>query len=130
VRLLDSRRLEVLEDHRDEVLLRPVAELLLGDALRLRIDQLVVLVDAEGAVRREALDRERTGDADRGLVFVGLVVEELVVGLRRDRGVDLLLACDPLLPPLGVELLGFGRATSRRRRGGSPIPPRRWRGRY
>ena len=58
VRLLDAGRVKVLEDH----LLERSAAAALFDLQR--IDQLVVLVDAERAVRAEALDRERPGDAD------------------------------------------------------------------
>jgi hypothetical protein len=72
---------------------------------RERVDQFVVLVDAEHAVRAQALDGERAGDADLLLVLVGLVVEELELGLRGDRGVDLLLARDARGPPIGVQLL-------------------------
>ena len=69
------------------------------------VDQLVVLVHAEHAVRAEALDGERTGDADLLLVLVGLVVEVFELGLGGDRGVDLLLPGDARLPPVGVQLL-------------------------
>ena len=47
-------------------------------------------------MRREALDRERPGDADLPLVFVGFVVEVFELGLGGDGGVDLLLAGDAL----------------------------------
>ena len=40
-------------------------------------------------VRREALDRERSGHADARGVLVGLVVEQLGVGVAADGGVDL-----------------------------------------
>ena len=69
------------------------------------IDQFVVLVHCQHAVRGEALDRERPGDADLSLVLVGLVVEVFEVGLGGDGGVDFLLAGDALLPPFGVQLL-------------------------
>ena len=60
--------------------------------------------DAEDAVGRAALHRERAGDPDGFPVFVGPVVEVLEVGLRGDRRVDLLLARDPRVPPLGVQI--------------------------
>ena len=41
-------------------------------------------------MRREALDRERPGHADARVVLVGLVVEQLGVGVTADGGVDLL----------------------------------------
>ena len=56
-------------------------------------------------MRAEALDGERAGDAHLPLVLVRLVVEVLELGLRGDRRVDLLLARDARLPPLGVQLL-------------------------
>ena len=40
-------------------------------------------------MRRQALDRERTGHADARRVLVGLVVEQLGVGVAADGGVDL-----------------------------------------
>ena len=53
----------------------------------------------------KALDGERAGDADLLLILVGLVVEVFELGLGGDGGVDLLLAGDALLPPVGVQLL-------------------------
>ena len=55
------------EDRGAEVLLLPVCAGRLGDA----VDEFVVLVDAEDAVRREALDRERPGKD----ISIGRVVE-------------------------------------------------------
>ena len=49
-----------------------------------------LFVGREDAVRREALDGERPGDADALVVLVRLVVEQLGVGVARDRRVDLL----------------------------------------
>ena len=57
----------------DEVLLAVVA----GPALSEMVDQFVVLVDTERAVRRQALHRESAGDADDATIFVGLVVQVL-----------------------------------------------------
>ena len=51
---------EVLKDDAREVLRLPVAE----PRLRHVVDKLVVLVYVENAVRRDALHREGTGDAD------------------------------------------------------------------
>ena len=53
-------------------------------------------------MRRQALDRERAGDTDAGVVDVGLVVEIFDIGARGDRGVDLFLAGDARFPPFGV----------------------------
>ena len=71
------------------------------------VHQAVVGVTGNDAVRRQALDRERAGDADARIVGVGLVVEIFELGLGRDRGVDLLLPRDPRLPPLGVNFLSL-----------------------
>ena len=112
VRLLHAGGLEVFQDHLREGLLGAV----LGARLLQRVDQLVVLVHAEHAVRAKALDRERAGDADLLLVRVGLVVEVFELGLGGDGGVDLLLPGDARLPPVGVQFLrrvrplGFGLA--------------------
>ena len=100
VRLLHAGGLQVLQDHLGESLLVRVF-----GASSQRIDQLVVLIHAEDAMRREALDRERPGHADLLLVVVGLVVEVFKLGLGGDGGVDLLLAGDARLPPVGVQLL-------------------------
>ena len=66
----------MLQDDAREVLRLPVAE----PRLRHVVDELVVFVHAEDAVRRDALHREGTGDADLPPVLVGLVVEVLEVG--------------------------------------------------
>ena len=70
-----------------------------------RIGQLVLL-GGHDAVRREALHRERPGDAHPGIVHVGPVVEVLDIGRLGDRGVDPPLPLDARLPPGGVQLLG------------------------
>ena len=88
--LLDAGRVQVLQDHGREVLLPVVAGLGLGEM----VDQLVILVDAERAVRRQTLHRERTGDAEDSPIAVGLVVQVLEVGLGDDGGVALLLPRD------------------------------------
>ncbi len=59
VRLLHAGGLEVFQDHLRR---SPCSSPSFG--FRLAVDQLVVLIDAEHAVRREALDGERPGDAD------------------------------------------------------------------
>src|SRR5262249_11827602 len=105
MRLLHARGSEVLEDHLVEATLgaEPVSR------LSYPIDQLVVFIHTEYPVRRQTLDRERTGDTDFSLVLVGFVVEVLELSLAFNRRVDLLLARDPGRPPLGMDLLGrFG----------------------
>ena len=99
MRLLDARRAQVIENHLGEV-----ADFGFG----LAVDQFVILVDAQHAMRRQAFYCERSGDAHFGLIFVGLVVEILGIGFGGDGGVDLLLARDALLPPLAVQGFGFG----------------------
>ena len=95
VRLLHAGRLEVLQDDLGEVVDAAVAAARLAEG----VDELVVLVDGEDAVGGDAFDGEGAGDAHLLPVFVGLVVEVLVVGPGSDRGIDLLLAGDALLPP-------------------------------
>ena len=105
MRLLDAGGFEIVEDHRGEVLILAVPATGFGDA----VDELVVLVDGERAVRRQALHGEGAGDADFLVVFVGLVVEVFVVGFGGDGGIDLLLSDDALFPPIHVnssDLLG------------------------
>ena len=107
VRLLYAGGFEMVQDHLGEVLLFAVAEPGLGDV----VDELVVFIDAQEAVRRQALYGEGAGDADLFFVLVGLVVEVFVVGLGGDGGVDFLLPGDALFPPVRVnssDLLGPG----------------------
>ena len=81
------------------------------------VDQLV-LARRQHAVRRQALDGERAGDADAGIVVIGLVVEIFDVGARGDGGVDLLLPGDARLPPFGVgSLRDIGRPVGQASRG-------------
>ena len=120
MRLLHAGRLEVLQDHRGEVLRLVVGGRGLGHA----IDELVVLVDAEHTMRRQALDRERPGDPHLAVVRVRLVVEVLEVRLRSDGGVDLLLARDTPLPPLLVQGSGLRGPRVFRVAGDLPLLPR------
>ena len=69
------------------------------------VNQFIVFIHPEHAVRREALDGERPGHADLLLVVVGLVVEVFKLGLGGDGGIDLLLAGNAGLPPVGVQFL-------------------------
>ena len=77
---------------------KSVSSLSLGHALALggveHVDQLIIAIDGHHPVRRQALDGERTGDAHLGLVLIGLVIEEFIVGPGGDGGVDLGLAGD------------------------------------
>jgi hypothetical protein len=99
VRLLHSGAAQVLQYHLGE---RPLHCVLraLGELL----DQLVVLVDVEHAVRRETLDGERSRHPDLLAVDVRLVVEILDLRLRGDGGVDLLLPGNARRPPVGMKL--------------------------
>ena len=103
VGLLDAGGLEVLQDHAGEVLLSAVAE----PGFRHAVDELVVLVDAQHAVGRNALHREGACDADLPVVLVGFVVEVFVIRLGCDGGVDLLLPGDALCPPVAVNISGL-----------------------
>ena len=95
---------EVLQDG-----LAVVAGLLCGGvsaALRgvVFVDQFSIFVDRLRAVGREGFHGERPGDADAFAVLVGLVVEELVIGLGGDGGVDFALPSDARLPEPGEGL--------------------------
>ena len=105
-RLLDAGRAEVVEDVGGEIAGGAVVD---GRGLGHLQNQLVVLVDGEQAVRRQAFDRERPSHANDLLVLVRLVVEILDWGVGRDGSVDVLLARDAGLPPPSVETLGLGR---------------------
>ena len=72
------------------------------------VDQFVILVDAERAVRRQTLHRERAGDADDAPILVRLVVQVLEVRLGGDGVVDLLLPRDARLPPAAVQVSRTG----------------------
>ena len=65
----------------------------------------LVVAGGHDAVRRQALDGERAGDADLGRVHIGPVVEIFDVGAALDGLVDLALPIDAGLPPCGVVLL-------------------------
>ena len=99
-RLLHAGGRELLQDHGREVLLGPVVGPRLGGA----VDELVVLVDRQHAVRRQAVHRERSRHPDLPVVLVGLVVEVLVIGPGRDGSVDLMLPSDARLPPQSMRL--------------------------
>ena len=108
VALLHAGGAQVLEHHRRRS--RSAAAASLARRLLLRraselVGQLVV-AGGHDAVRRQAFDRERPGDADAAVVLVGPVVEVFDVGGLGDRGVDLLLPRDARFPPCGVGLLG------------------------
>ena len=120
MRLLDAGGFEVVEDDGGKVVDAAVAGLPFAEG----VDELVVLVDGEGAVGGDALDGEGAGDAHFVAVFVGLVVEVFVVGFGGDGGVDLLLAGDAVLPPEFMHLLHIFRPAFVRPHGGSPTPPK------
>jgi hypothetical protein len=103
VGLLDAGGFQVFEDHLNEVR-RFGREVFAGE----RVDEVIVFIDSQGAVRREAFDGEGSGYSDFFVVFVGLVVEVFVFGFGGDGGVDFFLTGDAEFPPVGVELSGFG----------------------
>ena len=80
----------------------------MASGVRGPVDQVVVLVHAQRAVRGEALDSEGSGGADDLPVFMGPVVEVFELGLGRDGGVDLLLAGGACLPPAVVQCRDSG----------------------
>ena len=98
VRLLHARCLQIVEHHLREIV--PAARGI-GES----IDQGIVGIAGNDAMRRQALDRERPGDANARSVGVGLIVEIFEFGLGRDRGVDLLLPRNPRRPPFAVNFL-------------------------
>ena len=71
---------------------------------RLR-DDIPVLIHSQDTVGRDALDCERPCHAHLTEVFIGLVVQILVVGIGCNGGVNLFLAGNTSLPPPGVEAL-------------------------
>ena len=81
VGLLDAGRVQMFQDYGREVLMPVVAGLGLGKM----VGQFVILVDAGRAMRRQALHRERAGDADDAPILVGLVVQVLEVRLAAAR---------------------------------------------
>ena len=109
VRLLHAGGLEVLQDHLGEGLLGSV----FGAVFLQGVDQFVVLIHAQHAVRAEALHGEGTGYADLLLVRIGLVVEVFKLGLGGDGGVDLFLPGDACLPPVSMQLRWKLRAKGR-----------------
>jgi hypothetical protein len=100
--LLHAGNFEVFQDHFGECLLSPV----LCPVLLHPVDQFIVLIDVQHAVRAEAFNRERAGHADLSPVLVGPIVEVLELGLRGDGGVDLLLPSNSPAPPFRVQLFG------------------------
>ena len=105
MRLLDARCLQVLQDHGDEIRCFAIAEPAVGQAA----ERLVVLVHRQRLMRRDALDGERSGDADASPVLVRFVVEIFGVGLHGDGGIDFLLASDAGRPPFGMRRFRFVR---------------------
>ena len=103
MRLLHPGGAQVLQDGGGEILLPVVAEA----GVRHPVDQFVVLIHAQNAVRRQALHREGAGHPHLPAILVGLVIEVFVIRLGRDGGVDLPLPGNALPPPLPVQ--GTGR---------------------
>ncbi len=107
VRLLHAGAAEVLQDHPGRILRQPVLRLGHAFAGLVRVDQLIIPIHCEGAVRGEAFHREGAGDAGAGLVLIRLVEQVFDIGLGSDGGVDLLLPGDARLPPGGMGGAGF-----------------------
>ena len=102
VSLLDSGGPQVFQDHLGKALLWFAVSTRFGQ----RIDQVVVFIDSQSPMGRQAFDGERPGDPDLFLVFVRFVVEVFKLGLGGDRGINLLLPGNPSLPPLGMDFFG------------------------
>ncbi len=107
--LVDAGGAQMLQHHCCEVgrrhdLVQAPAHVVVGVH---EVDQLR-LVAGNDAMRRQALDRERPGDAHSRFVFIGAVVAQFDVGGLGDRGVDLLLTGYAALPPLRMGLLRGG----------------------
>ena len=105
VGLLYAGGLEVFQNHPREVRPFAVPGFRLGNA----INQLVVFVHSEHAVRRQTFDRKRPGNPDLFLILVGFVVQVFKVGLGRDGRVNFALARDPRRPELLVQRGGLRR---------------------
>jgi hypothetical protein len=99
--LLHAGNFQVLQDHFGEGFLDAV----LGASLIKLVDQFVILVHPQDAMRAQALDGERPGDAHLLPVLIGPVIEILELRLGGDRGVDLRLAGDTRIPPVTMHLL-------------------------
>ena len=103
VGLLHAGGFEVFQDHLLEALPRRIPSLAFGDL----IDQFIVFIHAQDAVRRQALDRERPGHAHFLVIFIRFVVQVFVIGLGGDGGIDLFLAGNAQLPPFFMQFFGF-----------------------
>ena len=105
--LLDAFGLEVVDDDGREILSRQV-----GVGRRASAFSGVDVVDQflfacrQHAMGRQALDGERSGDADASVVDVRLVVEIFDIRARGDAGVDFLLPGDARFPPSGMNNAG------------------------
>jgi hypothetical protein len=102
VGLLDSSGFEVGEDDFGEV-----GGFIGRIGFVIRINQFVVFINGNDAVRREAFDGEGASDADGAFVFVGFVIEVFLIGFGRDRCVNLFLSRNAIVPPVLMEFLGF-----------------------
>src|SRR5262249_27243844 len=100
--LLHSGSLQIVEDHllkRSRWRLSRIPPRWLE-----RIDEIIILIDAERPVRREAFDRKWPSDTHAFAILVWLIVKVLNLGLGGDRCVDLPLTSHPRTPPLFVYL--------------------------
>ena len=95
---LDAGLAQVVEDHRAELVGTDHAD---GEAV-FADRSFLLLLDGQTAMRREAFDGERAGDADLAVVLVGLVEQEFSVGVFGDGGGDLRAS----LPLLDVRVVG------------------------
>src|SRR5205809_2274326 len=101
VGLLHSSAFQVFQNHLWKTLLRAVFAVPLSHA---RIDQFLILIHAQHAMRTEALDGEWAGYSYLLFVVVRFVVEIFKLSLGCDGGINLLLPLDARLPPFCVQV--------------------------
>src|SRR6516162_8196005 len=70
--------------------------------------QRILFLGRQHAMRRQTLNRKRARNPDFASVLIGPVDEIFDLGIARDRGIDLFLPFAPRVPPLRVQLAGFG----------------------
>src|SRR5258708_7800558 len=101
MRLLDPRCLQIIENSLDKITI--IAVLRIAES----VNQFVVLVHAEHAMRRDAFHSKWPSHADFLFVGVGLVVKVFKLGFGGYGGINLFLPSDALPPPFSMQLLGW-----------------------
>ncbi|MCB1317821.1 MAG: hypothetical protein KDK27_17770 [Leptospiraceae bacterium] len=88
-----------------------------------RVDQLIVFIHAEHAMRREAFHGKGAGNPNLFVVLIRFIVEVFVIRFGGDGRIDFLLAADAVLPPFRMELSGAGRPVAFGIAGNFPFRP-------